>query len=258
MLGNIGNWGEPFLGRQIDTIVQRLHDRGIFTTVSSNLSLECADKLKAVCDAGLDYLIVSIDGASQEVYSQYRRNGRLAMVLENVKRLLEYRAATGRVTPIVEWQFLGFRHNAHEIEVARSIAKGVGFDVFRVITGVARPNEEMTTPHRSDTRARDRYCKQLWHNVVLAVDGRIAPCCYLHSREEDFGSIHELSLAEIRRSSRYVEGRSLFGKETNCSPSKDHPCLRCEVYTRKMDWNAESPEGVIGRRFAGDRLSRSN
>ena len=254
LLGNLGNWGEPLLSPNVAEAVRRLHSRRIFTTISSNMSFQHDDRLKAVCDAGLDYLIVSADGATQPVYEQYRRRGRLDQVIRNIALVLDHRRSSGKSTPIVEWQFVRFRHNACEVEIARRLAADLGVDTFRMVPGVAPAEDEVPSDEPFQPRARDTYCEQLWHTVILNVDGGVAPCCYLHGKQEDFGRIQDRSLADIRQGARYREGRTLFSRSPDAAQrvERGHPCLTCEVFTHRT--LAPDPKAIIGRRFIGDRI----
>ncbi len=66
---------------------------GIGTATSSNMNLvhKDVDYLYQVVDSGLDHLVLSIDGTTQEVYEQYRRGGNLEHVLRNVKEIAAYK-----------------------------------------------------------------------------------------------------------------------------------------------------------------------
>src|SRR6185503_4757530 len=120
--------------------------------------------------------------------------GRYDVVLDNLREVLAHKKARGRATPIVEWQFVRFRHNDHETRLARRRAKEMGVDVFRAIRGVAPEDEDVGGRALFQPRARDAFCGQLWHVVALNVDGGVAPCCYLYKKEEDFGSIADETL----------------------------------------------------------------
>lgn len=130
---NLFNWGEPFVNPHIAEIVERIHARGIFTQISSNLSVSRQSALLDACRAGLDYLIISTSGATQSIYEQYHRHGRLGVLLDNIRAVVELKRKYRQRTPIVELKYLMFRHNAHEVEAARDQARELGVDVFRVI-----------------------------------------------------------------------------------------------------------------------------
>ena len=72
------SWGEPFLNRRIHEFVAYAHQNRIATIMSTNLNKpltpEMADN---IIKSGLDVMIVSLDGVTQEVYEKYRVGGRL-------------------------------------------------------------------------------------------------------------------------------------------------------------------------------------
>ena len=104
LIANLSNWGESMLSPGISDVVKVFHDRRVFTSLSTNLVLKKKDNLGKICQAGLDYLIMSIDGSTQETYAKYRRGGDLSLVLENVEYLVKYKRSFNLRRPILEWQ----------------------------------------------------------------------------------------------------------------------------------------------------------
>jgi len=108
VIAHLYNWGESLLHPQAVAIVKMIHDWRIFTSISSNLNIKDFSKIKAVCDAGLDHLIISADGATSDSYRKYRVGGDFELVLENIRRIVAYRKECGRRRPILEWKLLAF------------------------------------------------------------------------------------------------------------------------------------------------------
>ncbi len=78
------NWGEPLLCKDIYRMIEEAHALGISTQVNTNFSLPFdAERAERPARSGLSILGVSIDGAQQAVYEQYRVGGDLAIVLRN-------------------------------------------------------------------------------------------------------------------------------------------------------------------------------
>ena len=71
----------------------------------------------------VEFLNMSIDGASQETYSKYRINGQLEKVLKNIERLNHYKKLYGSEYPKLSWQFIIFGHNEHEIPKVKELCK---------------------------------------------------------------------------------------------------------------------------------------
>ena len=104
------------------------------TSISTNMSIPRFDA-EAYVMSGLDFMILSIDGATQDTYARYRRNGDLRVVFRNIEALVKARARMRKRTPVICWQYLAFTHNVHEVKAAVKICRDLGIDQFKV----ARP-----------------------------------------------------------------------------------------------------------------------
>ena len=253
---NLFNWGEPFLHPRLAEIVSLCHDRGVYTNVSTNLNIRRPDRINDVCDAGLDYLLVSVSGATQPTYEQYHRGGRLELVLENLDRVLTRRRRGNRPGPIVEFKYLVFRHNEHEVSEARSLARRLGVDIFRAEPGGGPPESRgrgRTAPREGVQKS---VCHQLWHTAVLDADGGIPPCCYLYFRSDDFAGFEAGRMMDARNNQAFVAARRLFdpGALACLPPNLSHPCLKCHHVHRQphlKDWLAANPHAAPGHRTGG-------
>src|SRR6266498_3369590 len=74
--------GEPYLNPDFLEMVKYAHDKGIYTATSTNAHYLTDEKAKKTVESGLDRLIISIDGTTQNVYQQYRVGGKLEKVLQ--------------------------------------------------------------------------------------------------------------------------------------------------------------------------------
>lgn len=69
--------GEPYLNPEFLQMVRFAHEKGIYTATSTNAHYLTDEKARETVESGLDRLIISIDGTTQEVYQQYRVGGQL-------------------------------------------------------------------------------------------------------------------------------------------------------------------------------------
>lgn len=94
--------GEPLINKKLPDFINYAHKARIYTSISTNAQLLNKKNAKELILAGLDKIIVSVDGATQEVYEQYRVGGKLQKVIEGVEALNELKRELNSPTPMVE------------------------------------------------------------------------------------------------------------------------------------------------------------
>ncbi len=240
------SWGEPFLNRRIHEFVAYAHNNHIATIMSTNLNKPLTPQMaEDIIKSGLDVMIVSLDGVTQEVYEKYRVGGRLDRVLDNVKVLVQKKRELGYSTPHIEWQFIVMRQNEHQIEEARKLGHDLGVDSV-VLKPVDFPHgmddvgeAEQWLPREYPEYLRDdpfykpyqedgRRCWRLWRSAVVNWDGGLAPCCYLTDKSEDFGDVNHNSIQKIWNNDNYTTARGMF--QDGYTPEKWVGCMGCSVY----------------------------
>ena len=76
----------------LDEICDATREAGINAHVSTNFSFTLSDdRLRSLLSCGLSHLSVCVDGLTQESYSKTRVGGRIELVLDNLRRLLQLR-----------------------------------------------------------------------------------------------------------------------------------------------------------------------
>lgn len=131
--GYLCNYGEPLLNLRTPRLIRLMKTYLMRTSLSTSLSVRKFDAA-AYVESGLDFMNISIDGATQPVYQIFRRNGNLDLVLHNLRNLVAAKRDLRKNTPVLSWNFLAFEHNAHEIPLASRMARQLGVDEFRVAT----------------------------------------------------------------------------------------------------------------------------
>jgi MoaA/NifB/PqqE/SkfB family radical SAM enzyme len=132
--------GEPLLHKRFGELVGTVRHQEVFSVISTNLSLELSDgSLRQLVTSGLGIISVSLDGATPETYSQYRRGGDFDLVVRNMRRLVEIKRELGLSYPLIEWRFLRFQHNEHEEKAARTLAANIGVDLLEFWPGSGGP-----------------------------------------------------------------------------------------------------------------------
>ena len=156
------DYGEPLLNLNTPKLIRQAKQYLLSAALSTSLSVRRFDP-EAYVESGLDFMVLSIDGATQAVYERFRRNGNLELVLDNVRRLVAAKRKRGRRTPILSWNYLAFEHNVHEIPEARRIARRLGVNQFRVVNPFAVNWDE---PDIQAARIPARVHRFDWHSIT--------------------------------------------------------------------------------------------
>jgi len=144
------SWGEPLLNPHTPDFIRKAKTYGIETSIHTNLSLKLTDEqLEELLTSGLDQMIVSVDGFTQEVYERFRVGGDVALVKENLKRAASIRDRLGLSTWIT-YKFLVFSWNEHEVADAQAFAQEHGL-VFG-LTDACVPDAEWLPSHRQEEK----------------------------------------------------------------------------------------------------------
>lgn len=194
LLARFHNWGEPFLNKDIFSIIRHAKDAGIFTTTSSNLSVDVDNLAQKIIDSGLDHIHVSIDGLEQQTLETYRRKASIDLVYKNIKDIVALKKKLGLSTPRLELTFLVFKHNEHEIPRLDEMKQSLGVDSFVASNAFIYhdsfiPNNSRFKP--SQTIWKDS-CHYLYSELMVESDGAVSPCCTNTSSQFDVGNISEI------------------------------------------------------------------
>ncbi|MBQ9340201.1 MAG: radical SAM protein [Paludibacteraceae bacterium] len=194
--------GEPLLSPMLADMVAYAHSKRLFTMFSTNAQILTAERARELAEAGLDEIIISLDGLTQESYERYRRGGSLDKALSGVKALADL---PQRSRPEIVVQCLRLKSNEHEWQLFKQQYRSLGADRLELKTAqfydYENGNEEMPSDNRfcrykqgGDGRwhiknpLRNR-CYRLWSGVVVTAKGEVRPCCYDKSGIYSFGSV---------------------------------------------------------------------
>ena len=118
---------EPFLHPRLADCIRAVKDQGLNCQISTNLNF--VRNLDDVLIAGLDFMIISLSGFTQEVYVKGHAGGKVEKVKENMKLLSEARARVGDKFPI-SVNYHVYNDNQHEIPLMKEYADSLGIGFF--------------------------------------------------------------------------------------------------------------------------------
>ncbi|MBP6619377.1 MAG: radical SAM protein, partial [Leadbetterella sp.] len=181
--------GEPFLHKDFLEMVKFASNKGIYTSTSTNAHYLNYENAKATIKSGLDRVIISLDGTTQDTYQQYRIGGSLDKVIEGTKNLIAAKRELNSSTPHIIFQFLVVKPNEHQIGEATELSKSLGVDEIRFKTAQIYdyengsgliPENDNYARYRKNTEGKYEiknkllnHCWKMWHSAVITWDGLV-------------------------------------------------------------------------------------
>jgi radical SAM protein with 4Fe4S-binding SPASM domain len=236
--------GEPFINSNFLEMVKTASKKRIYTSTSTNAHFITDEVAKKTILSGLDRLIISIDGTTQEVYENYRVNGKLNKVIEGTEKMVQWKKQLKSNTPYLIFQFLVVKPNEHQIEEIKILAKKIGVDEVKFKTAQVYnfKNGNNLIP---DNSKYARYklqndgtyniknnlannCWKMWHSCVVTWDGLVVPCCFDKDASQRLGDLKHLTFKQIWRGDKYSEFRQSLLK----SRSEIEICKNCSEGTK--------------------------
>jgi radical SAM protein with 4Fe4S-binding SPASM domain len=233
--------GEPYLHPQFTDLVQYAASKNIYTATSTNGHYLTDEKARATIESGLDRLIISIDGTTQDVYQQYRVGGKLEKVIEGTKKIVQWKRTLNSKKPFVVFQFLVVKPNEHQTEAVKQLAKECGVDDVWFKTAQVYDYENDPNRLIPENQKFSRYkklkdgsyaprnpllnhCWKLWHANVITWDGLVVPCCFDKDAQHPLGDLKHTSFRSVWKSPAYrqfrkklMKGRKEIDICSNCS-----------------------------------------
>ncbi len=216
------DWGEPFLNPQAYEMIKYAHDAGIKVVSSTNgIPFGRGDHARKVVESGLDVLVFSIDGTTQESYAAFRQLGDLEVAIEGVRRVVAERRRQNAQTPFINLRFIVMKQNEHEVPYLRQLATELGVDALTLRkyrdwfndtdlqpseTTYQLPNEV----HHQGERLKNNPCKHLWNCPTIHWDGTVCSCFVDYKGEQPLGELGQKSFTEIWQGQLYQELRRKF------------------------------------------------
>lgn len=242
------NWGEPFLNKDIFKMIEYAKKGGIKVNISSNLNLLKESWMNEMVRLQLDQLTVSLDGTTAESYKKYRVGGNYELVMANLRKLIATKKSCRSKHPKIIWQFLIMKHNEHEIEEAKKLAKEIGVDKLNLrpvrcdmgnellmsdqekVDSIQEwlPTQEKHSRYNYKTKTKKNplsKCLFQTTTMVINANGSVSPCCGIYDEKWDFGNALQDGVFNVWNNEKYQHARkTVLEKETS---DKDLICTHC-------------------------------
>ena len=212
--------GEPLLNKDLPLMIREAHGAGLYTIVSTNAQAMTPELAQALVAAGLNRIIISMDGLTQETYEAYRVGGSLDQCKAALRWLQEAKQKQSSIPPsmggsrgaVIELQVLRLRSNEHEWAAFKKEYKALGADrlVFKTAQLYDYRHGHPLMPSEPRYRRYEQHadglwyrkplskgCFRVWSGVVIAANGDVLPCCYDKDHAHAYGNLRTASLRDL-------------------------------------------------------------
>lgn len=212
--------GEPLIDKKVSEkirIAKRLGFRG--TGIYTNGELLTEEIAARLLDAGLDTLIISIDGFTSEVQAAIRVRSHLERVVSNVEQFIALREKHKSKTRVMI-RFIRQELNKHQEGDFHNFWKarikdGCGDTISiynvhnsgrKVLNFMRKPSEEVIE------KMKGLKCPEIYERLEIALDGSINFCCGDQFGYHQIGNILDSDLAELYNSPLHISYRKAMDK----------------------------------------------
>lgn len=216
--------GEPYLHPKFLSLVKEASAKNIYTVTSTNAHFLTPRKAKETVESGLDRILISIDGTTQDTYESYRIGGSLDKVIEGCKNLVAAKKELKSSTPHIIIQFLVVKPNEHQIPEILQLGKDLGVDEVKLKTAqiydykngsdliptleeYSRYQKQADGTYTIKNKLENK-CWKLWHSCVVTWDGKIVPCCFDKDAKYEMGDLNKHTFENIWNNPAYAKFRT--------------------------------------------------
>lgn len=218
---NYNNRGEPTLNPDWPEMVRYAHDKGLYTLVASN-GTQLGRYADRIVRSGLDKLVISLEGATQEAQAKYRVGSDLRQICGNIRQLVRARAGSKRGYPReICVQTIVSAHNESQIVEITELARELGVDTiyFKTLSvcfknryvGGQQQQEAFIAPSPEYRRKNDMLICPIECRATILHNGDLLTCEQDVDGNHLVGNILEAgSFDELYYSRRHAQMRKMI------------------------------------------------
>ncbi|MDR0232057.1 MAG: hypothetical protein LBI82_08050 [Dysgonamonadaceae bacterium] len=233
----LSNSGEIFLNKDLLKIIEYAyqHDVILYADGGVNFNHVSDEILESLVKYQFRGVVVAIDGASQEIYSKYRRKGNFDAVIDNIKKLNEYKKKYNSEFPLLGWKYVIMETNDFETEIQSAITTAASLNVSIVFRkswdGYITKNEEILKRDDYQTvinkdGSEQMPCIDFFERPQINWDGRLFGCCV--NCWKDFNvNVFDIGLEKALNTEIVIQSKKMLMGQGVC---KDSPCYQCGLY----------------------------
>ena len=246
----LSNHGEIFLNPELEDIVKYAYEKYIVLTARNGVNLNTISErmIEALVKYQFRQITVSIDGATPETYAIYRRGGDFNTVINNIKLINKYKEKYNSPYPILDYKYILFGHNEHEIEKAKMLADKLNMNILFEVnyapdyspvinkekvlqqTGLLTLESHLNQYYELYKTKQTWwfFCVNLFTYPQFDYNGDLLGCCL--NLTENFGTnLFKDGLLNSLNNAKVLYAKLML-TDLDVTPDKSVPCCNCDIY----------------------------
>ena len=225
--------GEPLLHPRLPEMIAHARKKGILDVYfNTNAMLLTESKSRALIEAGLNRISISVEGTDEKAFEEARIGARLNRIKRNAESLMALRESMGVDFPKVRIQTVAL--------------PGIDLSEYAHYWSPYCDETAAIDYKKAEERnvslvAPDWACPQLWQRMTIEWDGRIMPCNNDDYRHLSPGNVNNMSIfdswnAPVVQNARelHIQGRSHELASCNGCPWRTTQVLKKNEHNRNI------------------------
>ena len=221
--------GEPLLNPRFADMVDYAKKSGFCDRVdtTTNASLLTPERSDAIIAAGLDRINISIEGVTDEKYSEFSKcDMKYTDILENVRYFYEHKTSTEMIVKI-NGDILTESERQKFLDDFGDITDGIFIESIMdcwPTFEIEKVNVNRERGIYGQQIKEVMVCPYVFYSIAINSDGTVSLCFLDWSRKLIIGNVNDASIVELWNCKKMQDYRCMFLKKQR----KDHPvCSVC-------------------------------
>jgi len=244
VLNNIPNvlitgFGEPLIDKTYISKIVYAKEKGASNVhCVTNGILLTEDVSEKLIKAGLDYLYISIDAASTEVYGQIHKvpgssapSDKFSDVVKNINSFIALKKKLKIAKPILEVRFKDFDVNKTDLYDFIAQYK-MSVDKVNIFMNIFNwPGSNISNNLPRTTRLLKFPCRNLWSTLYVTVGGKAALCCQDYECKIELGDANKENIMDVWNGEVLKKYRKMH---LDCKFNEIPACRECIINSQLL------------------------
>lgn len=238
---------EPLLNPLLPEMIEYANKNNLYTVISTNSTMLNENVAGKLLSAGLDEIIVCLDGITKESYEAFRVGANFEEVIRNIKYFCAEKKRKNLRKPFIELQFITTKLNQDQIPEMEKFCRENPVDRLKIkslaVVGyyyTQKERRELFEKFLPDQEGvKKRYfrnnigeisrkkvakCDLIKDQIAILVNGEMTLCCFDVRGEYVYGNLFEKKFKDIWQEQKNVNMRQQAERRGF------ELCKKCEIF----------------------------